>query len=64
VKHMSVWLDVRIVLLTIKTVLFGRETGAPAEARPAPAAPPAPSRAEVAARRVTPLPVAPNLVRS
>jgi exopolysaccharide biosynthesis polyprenyl glycosylphosphotransferase len=64
VKHMSVWLDVRIVLLTIKTVLFGRETGAPADARPAPAAPPAPSRAEVAARRVTPLPVAPNLVRS
>jgi exopolysaccharide biosynthesis polyprenyl glycosylphosphotransferase len=64
VKHMSVWLDVRIVLLTIKTVLFGRETGAPADARPAPAAPPPPSRAEPAARRVTPLPVAPTLVRS
>jgi exopolysaccharide biosynthesis polyprenyl glycosylphosphotransferase len=59
VKHMSVWLDLRIVLLTIKTVLCGRESEAPAEARPAPLPAPAPSRAELAARRVTPLPVAP-----
>ena len=35
VKHMSLWLDLRIVFETVKTVLFGREPARPAPARSA-----------------------------
>jgi exopolysaccharide biosynthesis polyprenyl glycosylphosphotransferase len=31
IKHMSVWLDLRILFETVKTVVFGRETSAPRE---------------------------------
>jgi hypothetical protein len=35
IKHMSPWLDLRILLDTVKTVAWGRESAAPAVPRPA-----------------------------
>jgi exopolysaccharide biosynthesis polyprenyl glycosylphosphotransferase len=35
IKHMSVWLDLRILWETVKTVVCGRESAAPAAHRPA-----------------------------
>jgi exopolysaccharide biosynthesis polyprenyl glycosylphosphotransferase len=39
VKHMSLWLDLRIVFETVRTVLFGREAAAPAPDRSAATSP-------------------------
>jgi lipopolysaccharide/colanic/teichoic acid biosynthesis glycosyltransferase len=35
IKHMSLWLDLRILFETVKTVVWGRESEAPAVPRPA-----------------------------
>jgi exopolysaccharide biosynthesis polyprenyl glycosylphosphotransferase len=65
IKHMSVWLDLRILFETVKTVVFGRESAAPHEssparhvAAPAPIAPvPVATAATASAAAVSPLPV-------
>ncbi len=44
IKHLSIWMDLRILLDTIKIVLFGRETKAPAV--PAPAVVPQPDNGD------------------